>query len=216
MNDDEDGWNFAINPATVAVLILMGSVYLGQLYLAGSTTSEAAFTVIPELPTPMYVMLSPWLHSSHIHILENTLAFALLGGWTERQVGSTQFTFGILAAGYLTNLVPALVGFGGFGVGASGITNTLWGLFTLTQIYLYHRIVQMDPINYWRALYRLSLFTFGLLFVLQSTGEFMGYLTPPPGSATGVHLLGVVLGLVWFLYRRASLSVQGWILQQQV
>lgn len=192
------------NPVTAAALLLMGLVYLGQLAMAGSAATGAAFTVIPGLSKEVFVMLSPWLHSSHPHLLNNAIMFALLGGWAERRVGSDQFIQGVVLAGYLTNLVPYIVDFGGLGVGASGITNALWTLFALTQIHVYNQIVQMESVNYGKAIYRLGLFMLGVLFILKSVGEFFGYLAPPSGTATGAHLLGVAMGLVWFLYRRAG------------
>ena len=41
----------------------------------------------------------------------------------------------------------------------------------------------------------------GLLFILRSIAEFVGYIDPAPGTATGTHVLGVTFGLAWFLYR---------------
>lgn len=204
------------NPATLGFITLIFTVYFGQLYLVGSTASSAAFTVIPNLPSGVYVAMAPWLHSSHSHILWNALFFAMLGYWAERWVGSPQFIIGAAAAGYLTNLVPSMIGFGGLGVGASGLTNALWGLFTFTQITLFYYVTQEDDVDYRMVVYRLSLFTVGLLFILKSVGEFLGYLTPIEDSASGAHLFGVVLGGVWFLYHYGRPRVLDWFGSRQV
>lgn len=201
------------NPATVSFLVLMGSIYLGQLYLAGSAAPEAAYTAIAELSNRAFVVLAPWLHSYHAHIVMNGFLFAIFGAWTERRVGSAQFAVVTCVAGYVTNFTPFIIGFGDLSVGASGITNALLAFFTLTQGYLYGQTVQASPIDYRMAMYRVALLLVGSLFVGQSIGEFFGYFTPTPGSAAGTHLVGVGLGLVWFLYRRAGPSVREAILQ---
>lgn len=193
-------------PATIAVLSLMVVIYAGQLFIAGSLQDDTAYTVANSLSTGVYVALTPWLHSSHKHILENAGIFIILGLWTERRVGSIPFLGIVLFAGYLTNLAPAILGFGGPGLGASGITNALWAYFTGVQIVKYQQVIQRESQPIRHAIQPLVLSFVGLLFVIRSIAEFTGYISPPSGTATGAHFLGVVLGFGWLAYRSIRIS----------
>lgn len=186
---------------TLAILGVMVVVYAGQLVLAGNLTSGAAYQVATSLSTEAYILFTPWLHSTHRHLVENAIVFALLGAWTEPRVNSFKFGVIAVATGYMTNLAPAVFGFGGFGLGASGITNALWANFTAVQLSQVNGAMQTEPFEWRRVLGHLGLSFVGLVFVLKSISEFVGYTEPLAGSATGAHLLGVVIGGVWFIYR---------------
>lgn len=176
-------------------------VYTGQLVATGTLKNAAAYTVATSLSTRTYLLLNPWLHASHQHIVENAIIFAILGGWTEKRIGSVPLMIAVLVTGYLTNLSPAILGFGGLGIGASGITNALWAHFTVVQFFRYADVIQDDSRSLRKAAFRLALAAVGLLFVLRSVAEFYGYIQPSSGDAAGAHLLGVVLGFLMFTIR---------------
>ena len=186
---------------TCSVLTLIAVVYVGQLALAENLASGAAYTVATSLSTRMYLALTPWLHSNHQHVLQNALVFAILGVWTERRVNSSSYLAIILLAGYLTNLAPYTFGFGGLGIGASGITNLLWANFTAVQFGGYVDVLKSDTLDISRAMIHAVVGVLGFLFVLNAVAEFVGYTEPAPGTATGAHLLGVILGFTWVVYR---------------
>lgn len=176
--------------------------YAGQLVLAGSLRSGAAYEAVFTLPRMGYTTLNPWLHSKHGHLLENAIVFALLGYWTEKRVGSQQFVVAVLATGYLTNLIPPVFGFGGLGLGASGITNALWANFTIGQFVAFQDAIQEDSPVVHQLILHWGLLFVGLLFVLRSIAEFFGLIPHSPGTAIGAHVLGVALGIGWFICRR--------------
>jgi membrane associated rhomboid family serine protease len=176
----------------------MAIVYVGQLIIAGNIDSSAAFTAIEELPDLGYFLLNPWLHSTHNHIFQNTLLFALFGAWTERKTGTETFVIGVIIIGYTTNLATGILGIGGFGIGISGITNALETYFVLFQLAVYSKAMKADPAQYRKAAMHIVLFFIALILVLKSILEFVGYITPNPGVATGAHFIGVVMGAAWF------------------
>jgi membrane associated rhomboid family serine protease len=188
-------------PVTLAVLGLLGTVYAGQLLLAGSLDSGAAYGMANDLSSRSYLLFNPWIHSTHNHLLQNTIFFSILGWWTEQRINSLHFWIVVMATGYLTNLAPAMLGLGGFGIGASGITNALWAHFTAVQLSAYQKAVQKRNVEVRRVVGRLFFFFIGLVFVLKSAAEYFGYVTPPVGAATGAHLLGILIGFGWFTYR---------------
>jgi hypothetical protein len=66
-------------PAWFAILTGIVTVYGMQLIVAGSIASDAAATVPGKLPPLAYVVLAPWLHSSHMHLLQNAAIFGIFG-----------------------------------------------------------------------------------------------------------------------------------------
>lgn len=184
---------------TVAAILII--VYIGQLAVADSLHPEAAFLTVKALSDVGYLILNPWIHSFHQHFVENLVIFLLLAGWAERRVNSAYLAVAIIVAGYSTNLVPAVVGFGGWGVGASGITNALWAYFTGTQLARFSSTLNNNPPDFRTAISHLALFGVGLVFVLRTLAEFLGYIPVAQNTATGAHLLGVSLGFGWLALR---------------
>jgi len=195
-------------PATSSFLALMAGVYLGQLALAGSLSSEAAFTVIDGLHRFVYTLLNPWLHSYHLHILQNAVILGLLGWWAEGTVGSNSFTIAVILSGYTTNLAPYLVGLGGLGVGASGITNMLWAFFLASQLLGYVHAMAAEQGSKRQAMIHLGWVFVALIFVVKTVAEFVGYSPAPDNAAVGAHLVGVLLGFCWFILRHTDLTTR--------
>lgn len=187
--------------ATLTVAAILIIVYLGQLAVAGSLHPEAAFLAIRALPDVGYLLLNPWIHSFHRHLVENLAMFVLLAGWVERRVNSAHLAVAIIVAGYSTNLVPPVIGFGGLGVGASGITNALWAYFTGTQLVRFSSELNSNSPGFRTAIPYLAFFGIGLVFVLQTLAEFLGYIPVTQNTATGAHLFGVCLGFGWVALR---------------
>ena len=183
-------------------------VYAGQLVLAGSLRFGAAYTVANNLPTNYYLALNPWLHSDHLHIFQNALLFVIFGAWSERKIGTKQFVTGAIIIGYITNIAPSLLGIGGLGIGASGITNALETYFVLFQLSQYTKATYADPPQYRKAAKHLILFFIVTILVLKSIAEYFGYITPASGVAVGGHFIGVLLGLTWFTARSLNQSVR--------
>lgn len=195
-------------PTTLAFLILMATLYSSQLLVAGSLEAEAGFRTINALPQIGVIYASPWLHSTHSHIFQNALIFAIFGGWAERRMDANQFMVAVVVAGYATNIVPSVLGFRGFGVGASGITNALVAYFTLVQISEYAKITQKESLDRRKAVRHLALFAVGLILVLVPVAKFIGYITTQPGTATGGHALGVVLGFSLFILQESQITIR--------
>ena len=197
--------NIGIRPrdytTTLTVAAILIIVYLGQLAVAGSFHPESAFLAIKALPDIGYLILNPWMHSFHRHLVENLAIFVLLAGWAERHVKSAYLAIAIIVAGYSTNLVPALVGFGGLGVGASGITNALWAYFTGTQLAGFSSALNDNPPDLRTAMTNLAFFSVGLIFVLHTIAQFFSYISVTQNTATGAHLFGVCLGFGWLVLR---------------
>jgi hypothetical protein len=187
--------------ATLTVAAILIIVYLGQLAVAGSLHPEAAFIAVRVLPDVGYLIFNPWMHSFHQHLVGNLVMFVLLAGWTEHRVNSAYLAVAIIVTGYSTNLVPAMVGFGEFGVGASGITNALWAYFTGTQFARFSSTLNDNPPDFRAVILHLTFFGVGLVFVLQAFAEFLGYVPVTQNTATGAHLLGVCLGFGWLTLR---------------
>jgi hypothetical protein len=187
--------------ATLTVAAILITVYLGQLAVAGSLHPEAAFLAVRALPDVGYLILNPWMHSFHRHLVENLAIFVLLASWAERHINSAYLAVAIIVAGYSTNLAPAVVGFGGLGVGASGITNALWAYFTGTQLARFSSALNGNPPDFRIAISHLAFFGVGLVFVLQTFAEFLGYVPVTQNTAIGAHLLGACLGFVWLALR---------------
>lgn len=202
--------------ATLGFLVLMSSVYLSQLVIAGSYGFEVGFKAITSLPEIVLAWTSPWLHSTHDHIFQNAVMFALFGFWVEKQIGSEQFTMAVLFTGYTTNYLPNLLGFGGVGIGASGITNALIAFFTAAQFSRYAKATGENRLDMKKVGVHLLLFFIGTILVLRSIAEFIGYVAPRPGVATGAHVLGVVIGFAWFIYWRSQSTSRPRVFQQIV
>lgn len=188
-------------PVTYAFLLLLLGSYAGQLIITGNWSYSAAYAAVPKPPSIEYVLVNPWLHSDHFHILGNAVMLLFLGWWTERRVEQPVFLAIVLSAGYLSNLLPAILGFGGLGLGASGVTNMLWGFFTGEQLLRVQRSITEHQLTSRAVLAPITLYLFGLVFVLKAIAEFFGYLPSQAGTATGAHFLGVLLGLIWVLVR---------------
>jgi len=193
-------------PGTIGILLLMSTVYGIQLFIAGSVEFGAAFTAIERSPELLYFSFNPWLHSTHNHIFQNALLFVLFGAWTERKIGTERFVTGVVIIGYTTNIAPRLLGIGGFGLGASGITNALEAYFLLFQIVAMQKAFTDEPLQYQKVSKHFILFFIALIFVLKSIAEFFGFLTPEPGVAAGGHFIGVLLGFAWYTNRSLGLT----------
>jgi len=165
-----------------------------QLLIAGRLSMDAAYTVVPRPPSIEYFLLTPWVHSSHLHVLENLTLFGIFGWWTERQLGTDSFVVVVLVAGYLTNLLPSVIGIGGLGVGLSGVTNMLAGYVTVKQLWLLSKGGLFEANIPWTLLWCAVSFFLGLIIVVHSIAEFTGLIDPATGIATGVHFVGVMLG----------------------
>lgn len=188
-----------ITTLTVAAILII--VYIGQLAVADSLHPEAAFLAVRALPDVGYLILNPWIHSFHRHLVENLAMFVLLAGWVERRVNSSYLAVVIIVTGYSTNLIPAVVGFGGWGVGASGITNALWAYFTGTQLAYFSSELNDNAPDFRTAISHLAFLGIGLVFVLQTLAEFLGYVPATQNTATGAHLVGICLGFGWLALR---------------
>lgn len=202
-------------PASVTVFISVWIIYAAQLLIAGSSADGAAARAVYMLPDGGFLALNPWMHSDHLHIFQNAVIFAGLGWWAEQQIGTKRFSIAVIAAGYLTNLVPLFIGFGGHTVGISGITNMLWTLLALTLIVNFFNEISdpttsdMKPIGH-------LIFAFGIfgMFVWPSIAQFFGYMAAQNGAAKGAHFLGVVLGVVWYVLRHYESRVDSSLEQQ--
>lgn len=193
-------------PVTTGILTLLIVVYVGQLLVAGSQRSGAAFTVATDLPPRASIALSPWLHSSHGHVIGNAIGLVLVGGWTELQVDSHQFSLVVLATGYVANLGPYLIGIGGLAVGASGILNAVWTYFGLVQLRQFAGIVADGDATLLAAGRSFVLYFGGMLVPLAAVAQHGGMIDAAPGAAIGTHLVGVGIGGLWFGVRRLAAS----------
>ncbi len=189
--------------ATVGYLVFVGLVYCGQLAIAGSLRSGAAYGVAVEVPSTAYYLLSPWLHGTHGHVVENLVLFGLFAWWIEPRVGSRRFAVAVTLSGYATTVGPAVLGLGGRGLGASGITNCLAAFCLLERLRVARERSPTDTDDWTRRAASVVTPALAAGIVTKSVGEYVGVLAPTPGVATGSHLVGVVLGFGWFGVRAA-------------
>lgn len=189
--------------ATVGYVVAIALLYCGQLLLAGSLRSGAAYGVAVGGPAVVTYFLGPWLHGTHAHVVENLVLFGLLAWWTEPRVGTRQFAAVVALAGYATTVGPVVLGVGGRALGASGIANCLAAYCLLDYLRLAREHSPADPSDWARRGKSVLTLVLAAVIVSTSVAEFVGLLAPTPGVATGSHLLGVVLGVGWFVVRAA-------------
>lgn len=176
------------------------TVYAAQLIMAGSLESHAAATTANSLPPSMYMVLAPWLHSFHMHILQNALFFGVFGYWVEKRIDRDQFTVYVVSAGYLTLYLPIAFDFGGLSVGVSGVNKGLIMFFVA-----YHfakcmaaadRNAEIKKIGYHFAVFFLPF----IFWVLVTAARFLGHVSPPRGTSVSAHLAGLMYGGLWYIY----------------
>lgn len=163
-------------------------MYATQLLLADSVRFDAAYSVADTLSKQVYILANPWVHSNHLHIILNSVFFAVLGWALERKLASLKFGIGVVVIGYLTNLVPPVAGFGGRGAGISGITNAL-AAFLVIYYLLEYREHQST-----KALYG---FILTMAYTMVSVGQHIDFVSVGAGVTTEAHVVGVFLGFLW-------------------
>lgn len=182
---------------TLGFAALLGVVFATQLAVVEHLGYDTAYQVINEhirTNTALYVYGSHLVHSSLSHLLWNLGFLLISGAITERKVGWRRLVTFVYVAGLLSNTVPALLGFGGFGVGISGANFGLWAFFGL----LFAQEGRRDDEDH--PGFNILLALLGTVYALFGVSQYVGLLPAPPGTAKGAHLLGIILGVVWFSY----------------
>lgn len=184
--------------ATVGIALVLVAVYGLQLFLAGSLRSGPARLVVEHrLGTHglLFLLASPLVHSSHGHLLGNLSLLLPGGAVAERLVDRRSYVGFVYAVGALSNVLPPVLGVGGFGVGISG---AFYGLFAFVGVAYVAKAYATS------SLLRRFLYTFvgvfGLSFALSGVQQWVGAEPVAPGTATGAHLLGVLFGLGWAVW----------------
>lgn len=184
---------------TLGFVALLVVVYAAQWISAAFMGYETTYRVVNEYIRShiwLFVYGSPLVHSSFSHLIWN-LGFLLIGGaLTERRVGWWKFVAFVYGVGLLTNILPAILGFGGFSNGISGGNFGLWAFFGL----VYTKAGRQDDEERPKLNFVLALG--GTVYALIGVFQYLGLFPAPPGSAKGAHLLGIIFGVLWFFSRR--------------
>jgi membrane associated rhomboid family serine protease len=193
--------------ATVGLTVVTLGVYGLQLLIAGSTDLTAAFQMVDETirPNPeFYLVLGPLLHSTHSHVAGNVVSFLICGSVVEQQIESRQLAGFVVGTAVLSNVLPQILGIGGFGLGISG---ALYGLWTFASIRYYRDgpsyTGQHEGVVRYLVIIGMSLvIVVGGLYALTGVAQFGGLLPVGQGVSAGAHFLGIVFGAGFWMYRR--------------
>jgi membrane associated rhomboid family serine protease len=177
---------------TVAFGIIFAAVYIGQILIDGSLSSDAGYqtaTMVKNTVGNGSIVFSWLFHSTHQHFTVNLVIFLLTGWWVENRVDNDRFILGVVVVlGIGANVAAALI-FQVPGVGISGINTGLGTMIALGALY-----DLFDSISIFTK--HIPEFTLTVMFVLYNIGA-LG--TLPPGTAVEVHIFGAVFGFAWFV-----------------
>lgn len=113
-------------PATVALLSIIGVVYVGQVISQDLVTALLAYVPQVTLEQPWRLITAAFVHGGLMHILFNGYSLWVMGNLLERSLGSLRFLVVFFASVIGGNLAVLAFGSSSFVVGASG---GIFGLF---------------------------------------------------------------------------------------
>lgn len=175
---------------TWGLSLLLVAVYLGQLALAGSLDSGAAYTVVENAREPVSTLLllfSYLLHSSHAHLLGNLLLLGIFGPLVEARDGAVEFLGFVVIVGMASNAIGAPLVDGGASMGISGVGYALLAREAVYRVPLLG--FDRGTLRHW------------VVYAVAATLVVYGLLHTQPGASFGGHLTGVVVGAGWELVR---------------
>jgi membrane associated rhomboid family serine protease len=153
-----------------------------------------------------YYFLSPWTHGGFEHFWNNMVFLIPLGLYVERRVGSSWFLAFSFLSPYFALHLSVLLGLSGLTEGASGLTKALTG-YSIPVLFaeFFHRLDGLRDGIEWREVAVAVVAFAGLVILLASARltvlRFVGLESSPRYVSVGSHLLGLVAGLVWFVWR---------------
>ena len=166
------------------------------------------YVLSPALDTgATYVFLAPWMHGGLGHIANNVALFVMLGGWVERRVGSVPFLSFVVLIPYIALHGPVVAGVGELSWGASGLTSGLTAyVIPALLIALAEQVEELVDVEFnWRkaaiALALVLVILFLTVDAWMTVERFLGWQPRPGRVSVEAHLAGLVLGLLWFIYR---------------
>lgn len=175
----------------------------------------ALYFISPELSSgSIYFFLSPWMHAGWSHLWQNLLAFVLLGVWVESRVWWLEYLAFASFIPYLALHLPALLEFGNYAWGASGLTMALTGYaIPVLLVGLVERVdgfeFEWPEVAIWLVMFFAAMY---LSFDAWVTIErFLGTEPRPEGVAVGAHLAGLILGFLWV----ANRALRGVVLAEE-
>lgn len=154
-----------------------------------------------------YYFLSPWTHSGLDHYLNNMVFLLPLGVYVEHRVGSFWFLAFSLLTPYFAIHVPVLVGLGGLSEGASGLTKALTGYaIPILIVEFVHRLSDLrDFGSEWKMVAVAVVVLIALVVLIASARltvwRFVGLEASPEHISVGSHLIGLIIGVLWFAWR---------------
>lgn len=154
-----------------------------------------------------YYYLSPWTHGGLNHFLQNMVFLLPLGVYVERRVGSFWFLAFSLLSPYFALHLSVFLGLSGLTEGASGLTKALTG-YAIPVLFagFVHRLGGLrDFDGEWREAV-VAVVTLAALVILLGSARltvwrFAGLEASPEYVSVGAHLIGLVLGVLWFVWR---------------
>lgn len=184
---------------------ILAAIYLTELILAGSLAYDAAYGYVTSLPhayDPIIAIGSPFLHSSHDHILWNSIHLVILGGIVLIDESEREFlTFFLLTAWLTAAFVPALVG-GDRGLGISGAIAALSGWAAVNRIRVWYSFSNGtdDSLNSyfsWRLAKIIFLMAIPLAIFIHNIGQGIGFYEEEEGVSVLGHFSGALIGILY-------------------
>lgn len=184
-------------PVTIITVLVTVFAYLVELELAGSTSSHAAGPFLnSSLDNYQLVvlLLSPILHSSHNHIIQNLMLFIPFSYFVESRVDSSVFFLFWLIVGYLGAFCNVLVE-GSIGVGISGI---MYGVVAREANFRIHS--WKDSESGFQELKHGIIWALAMTIIAMGIGQTVGILPVATGTAKTAHVVGIVVGFIWSVF----------------
>lgn len=206
MEDDLERSEFYISKFRTPILIgvLIASIYLAELLLAGSTEYAAAYsflTGLSERYDPLLRVLAPFLHSNHNHILWNLGFFLPLGVMVRTHTSPRDFVVIFVSAGWFSASLATGIIQGGLGFGISGANAALAGYEAVYRGRSLKEIANFHP-----GIYSKQYLIASLLFALPATlailnlAQGFGLMGVNDGVSVVGHFTGVIFGIVLGIY----------------
>ncbi|WP_121822855.1 rhomboid family intramembrane serine protease [Halostella salina] len=171
---------------TLALTVAIGFIYLIEVALAGSIRSGAAYEYLQSLRTtlgPLFGVISPFVHSDHGHILQNSLFLLIFGSLVERRTETGDYLFFVLFVGIAGNTVGSPIHI----TNSVGISAVTYGLQARETVY---RSVHLYPINE-------SQIVDWIIWVSAIVLIGNEILSPTSGGSYSAHLFGIIVGALF-------------------
>ncbi len=210
---DERGWKPRLEAVevpwlTLAVAATIVAIYVLQLRTAPQTCFEntaypAVCAVVHLLQeSPLAVLALPFVHGSVGHLAQNAAFLVFFGSYFEHRHTRARYLPLLLAAGYgslyLEVALDALAGRPPLALGVSGAVFAVAASFGVTGLPKSHTDFDSQSIA------ALAFCFGGWLTVALAVATHLALVPTAPQTATGVHVVGVAVGLAYGVASRSD------------